>query len=222
MYLDNTLKKLSRPAQRLYMYLSVLAVCWFCKQSALPFSFCFRAFTPLKFCGGFELLTMKEKSRTELSIVSYGSCSTEEMRCFGTGRIYIRPVQIDITLDDSNLDWGDQYEDCMICKMPVAMSTMRRHMETCGNEVMWWHIFNTESVINPPLNATYALLPLRKYIFSLSRMIMMISRQCWIPKIREGLTPGETKTDGVIEDNLITVSLNWYPVLHIFLSSYLF
>lgn len=157
MYLDNTLKKLSRPAQRLYMYLSVLAVCWFRKQSALPFSFCFRAFTPLKFCGGFELLTMKEKSRTELSIVSYGSCSTEEMRCFGTGRIYIRPVQIDITLDDSNLDWGDQYEDCMICKMPVALSTMRRHMETCGNEVMWWHIFNTESLINPPLNATYAL-----------------------------------------------------------------
>lgn len=76
---------------------------------------------------------MTEKSRTELSIVSYGSCSTEEIRCFGTGRIYIRPVQIDITLDDSNLDWGDQYEDC---KMPVALSTMRRHMETCGNEVM--------------------------------------------------------------------------------------
>ena len=79
---------------------------------------------------------MKEKSRTELSIVSYGSCSTEEIRCFGSGRIYIRPVQIDIALNDSNLDWGDQYEDCMICKMPVALSAMRRHMETCGNEVM--------------------------------------------------------------------------------------
>ena len=63
---------------------------------------------------------MKEKSCTELSIVSYGSCSTEEIRCLGTGRIYIRPVQIDITLDDSNLDWGE-YEDCMICKMPVVL-----------------------------------------------------------------------------------------------------
>ena len=43
------------------------------------------------------------------------------VRCLGTGRIYIRPVQIDITLDDSNLDWGEQYEDCMICKMPVVL-----------------------------------------------------------------------------------------------------
>ena len=44
---------------------------------------------------------------------------------------------------------------------------------------------------------------------------MMISRQCWIPKISKGLTPGETKTNGGIEGNLITVSLNWYHVLHI-------
>ena len=85
-------------------------------------------------CGGFELLTMKEKSRSELNVVSYGSCSTDEIRCFGTGRIYIRPIQADLPMDDS-LDYSDQYEDCLICTMPVALSDMRKHIETCGSEV---------------------------------------------------------------------------------------
>ena len=57
-------------------------------------------------CGGFELLTMKEKSRTALTVVSYGSCTTEEIRCFGTGHIYIRPIQIDIVLADDADAWG--------------------------------------------------------------------------------------------------------------------
>ena len=81
---------------------------------------------------GFELLTTKENSRTELAVVAYGSCCTDEIRCFGTGRIYIRPIQTDISLDD-DVDWGgDQYEDCLSCNMPIALSDMRKHMDICG------------------------------------------------------------------------------------------
>ena len=88
----------------------------------------------MKHCGGFEFLTVKERSRTELNVVSYGSCSTDEIRCFGTGRIYIRPVQTDIVLNES-VDWGEQYEDCMTCNMPIALSEMRQHLEECGIQV---------------------------------------------------------------------------------------
>ena len=77
---------------------------------------------------------MKERSRTKLNVVSYGSCSTDEIRCLGTGRIYIRPVQTDIVLNES-VDWGEQYEDCMTCKMPIALSEMCQHMEECGTQV---------------------------------------------------------------------------------------
>ena len=98
------------------------------------FFFPFRAFSPLKHCRGFELLTVKERSRTELNVVSYGSSSTDEIRCFGTGQIYIRPVQTDIALNES-VDWGEQNEDCMTCNMPIALSEMRQHLEECGTEV---------------------------------------------------------------------------------------
>ena len=78
------------------------------------------------------MLTTKENSRTELAVVSYGSCSTDELRCFGTGRIYIRPIQTDINLPDDS-DWGgDQYENCLSCNMPIALADMRKHMDICG------------------------------------------------------------------------------------------
>ena len=77
---------------------------------------------------------MKERSRTKLNVVSYGSCSTDEIRCFGTGRIYIRPVQTDIVLNES-VDRGEQYEDCMTCNMPIALSEMRQHLEEYGIQV---------------------------------------------------------------------------------------
>lgn len=78
------------------------------------------------------MLTVKEKSRTELQVVSCGSCSTEEIRCFGTGRIYIQPIQVDLSLDDSGMERVEQYEDCLLCKMPVALTEMRQHMDICG------------------------------------------------------------------------------------------
>ena len=85
-------------------------------------------------CGGFELLTMKDKSHSKLNVVSYGSCRKDEIRCFGTGRNYVRSIQADYPVDDS-LDFRDQYEDCLICKVPITLSDLREHMKTCGSEV---------------------------------------------------------------------------------------
>lgn len=50
--------------------------------------------------GGFELLLCQDNSCTKLQVAKYGSCSTDELRCLGSGRIYIRPVQVDILLGD--------------------------------------------------------------------------------------------------------------------------
>lgn len=47
---------------------------------------------------------------------------------------FIRPVQTDIVLNES-VDWGEQYEDCMTCSMPIALSEMRQHFEECGMQV---------------------------------------------------------------------------------------
>ena len=67
-----------------------------------PISFVYisRAFRPLQSCGGFEMLLRADNSRTRLQVVKYGSCNTDELRCLGIGRVYIRPIQVDITLGD--------------------------------------------------------------------------------------------------------------------------
>lgn len=85
----------------------------------------------MKHCRGFELLTVKH---TKLNVVSYGSCSTDEIRCLSTGRIYFTPMQKDIVLNES-VDCGEQYEDCMTCNMPIALSEMCQHLEECSTEV---------------------------------------------------------------------------------------
>ena len=86
----------------------------------------------MKTCGGFELLTTKEKSRTELGVVSFGTCSTDQIHCFGTGRIYTGPIQKDICLNDDTDIGGDKYEDCLSYNMPIALSDMQKHMDICG------------------------------------------------------------------------------------------
>ena len=67
-----------------------------------PISFVYisRAFRPLQSCGGFEMLLCADNSRTRLQVVKYGSRNTDELRCLSMGRVYIRPIQVDITLGD--------------------------------------------------------------------------------------------------------------------------
>lgn len=84
----------------------------------------------MKSCGGFELLLCEENSRTKLQVVKYGSCSTEELRCLGSGRIYIRPIQVDIFLGDVEDD-EEHTEECLLCKASMPLRQMRAHMEEC-------------------------------------------------------------------------------------------
>ena len=67
---------------------------------AISFTYISRAFRPVQSCGGFEMLLCADNSRTRLQVVKYGSCNTDELRCLGMGRVYIRPIQVDITLGD--------------------------------------------------------------------------------------------------------------------------
>ena len=67
---------------------------------AISFTYISRAFRPVQSCGGFEMLLCAGNSRTRLQVVKYGSCNTDELRCLGMGRVYIRPIQVDITLGD--------------------------------------------------------------------------------------------------------------------------
>lgn len=98
--------------------------------SSLRFPLSSRVFPPLKSCGGFELLISDEKSRRNLRVVKYGSCCADEIRCLGTGRIYIRPIQTDIALgDDDGSD--EECEKCFICKVSIPLRQMRDHMELC-------------------------------------------------------------------------------------------
>ena len=94
----------------------------------------FSAFPKIKRCGGFELLLTQEKSRTQLRVMHFGACSTDELKCLGTGRIYIRPVQADIELKEDGLEPGGM-EECLSCGELVLLSKMRKHMEACPENV---------------------------------------------------------------------------------------
>ena len=92
--------------------------------------FFFSTFPPLRSVGGFELLVCADNSRTKLQVVRYGACNTEELGCLGSGRIYIRPIQVDIVLGTSE-DPDEHSEECLLCKELIPLSVLRDHMEVC-------------------------------------------------------------------------------------------
>jgi hypothetical protein len=84
----------------------------------------------LKHAGGFQFLLSKEGSRKQLQVMSYGSCDAEQLRCFGTGRVYVRPLQKSIPLtDDTNS--CVEYEECLFCNLSVSVKDMQKHCEDC-------------------------------------------------------------------------------------------
>ena len=76
------------------------------------------------------MLLCQDNSRTKLQVVKYGSCSTDELRCLGSGRIYLRPIQVDIFLGDVE-DGEEHTEECLLCKASISLRQMRAHMEEC-------------------------------------------------------------------------------------------
>ena len=92
--------------------------------------FIFRAYPQLSETGGFQILLSKAKKRGELDVVCHGSCSTEQLRCFGTGRIYLRPLQKSIQLTRA-IHVKEEFQACLSCGQSFGISEMRRHLETC-------------------------------------------------------------------------------------------
>lgn len=91
----------------------------------------YRAYPLLADCGGFEMLLTKPKTRTELQVVRCGSCSTEELRCMGTGRIYIRPIQKSLIVSEEENDTGQEYEECLFCYKLFPIREIRLHITSC-------------------------------------------------------------------------------------------
>ena len=84
----------------------------------------------LKHAGGFQFLLSKESSRKQLQVMSYGSCDAEQLRCFGTGRVYVRSLQKSIPLtDDTNS--CVEYEECLFCNLSVSVKDMQKHCDDC-------------------------------------------------------------------------------------------
>ena len=82
----------------------------------------------MKNAGGFRLLLAKETCRKELYVVSHGSCDAEQLRCFGTGRIHVRPLQVGIALAIS-LNTSVEYKECLTCHLLVPISEMQQHIK---------------------------------------------------------------------------------------------
>ena len=80
--------------------------------------------------GGFDLLITKPKLRTEFQVVRSGCCSTEELRCLGTGRIYLRPLQKSLIVNEQGDD-TEEYEECIFCCELFLISEIRQHIASC-------------------------------------------------------------------------------------------
>ena len=72
----------------------------------------------------------EEKARKQLKVVSHGCCSTEQLRCFGNGRIYVRPLQRSIPLTES-VRLQEEREHCLSCGETFSVSEMRDHLRVC-------------------------------------------------------------------------------------------
>lgn len=82
-----------------------------------------------------QLLLTKERPRTELRIVSHGACTVDELRCFGSGRVYnIRPLQRNISRSHQP-EVKDEYEYCLSCLRSIPISDMQEHLEICSVHV---------------------------------------------------------------------------------------
>ena len=115
--------------------LSVPAVC-----RPISFVYISRAFRPLRSSGEFEMLVCADNSQ----VVKYGSCNTDELRYLGMGRVYIQPIQVDITLGDIEDD-HEHAEECLLCRESIPLRGMRAHMETCQVCVFAGDVFATIS-----------------------------------------------------------------------------
>ena len=93
---------------------------------------CFRAISSFKRNWRFQILLGKAKKRGEFEAVCHESCSTEQLYCFGTGSIYIRPLQKSIIPLTRSVHVKQEFQACLPCGESFGISEMRRNLETGG------------------------------------------------------------------------------------------
>ena len=93
---------------------------------------CFRAFPRLEEGGGFEILRTEEHSRSSLMVACVGACTVDQMLQISTGRIYIRPIQKSIPLDENKRCLASsEMEECMTCGCLINLVDLRKHIRDC-------------------------------------------------------------------------------------------
>ena len=48
----------------------------------------------------------------------------------GTGRIYVRPIQKNLVIEEEAHD-TEEYEECLFCKSLFLISEIRQHIASC-------------------------------------------------------------------------------------------
>ena len=117
-----------------------------------------------------------EKARKPLKVVSHGCCSTEQLRCFGNGRIYVRPVQRSIPLTES-VRMQEETEHGLSCGETVSVSKMCDQLWAC--EV---HIFRSTLYLGPFYLHKFNLFTLFVVHITLEEIFMMYIRYKYIKK----------------------------------------
>ncbi|XP_064626213.1 uncharacterized protein LOC135486700 [Lineus longissimus] len=104
-----------------------------CDDAAAVKDSIFSTFPKLEQTGGFEVLKVKEGSRTCLDVIQVGSFPSAKLRSFGTSsstKLYLRPLQRDITLDET-ASAAEDLEECVECGEYYPIAEMRSHKEDC-------------------------------------------------------------------------------------------
>ena len=73
------------------------------------------------------MLGESREARKQLKVVSHGCCSSEQLRCFDNGRIYIQPLQRSIPLTES-VCLQEEMEHCLSCGETFSVSKMCDHL----------------------------------------------------------------------------------------------
>ncbi len=93
-------------------------------------------FPKLKDSGGFELMYV-ECRRKDLSVIPPGpdGLSMKYLASFiGQGKIYVRPIQQDLPIEDEVEAVGVEKEQCMNCCLMVDIHLLREHHQICTED----------------------------------------------------------------------------------------
>ncbi|XP_019853033.1 PREDICTED: uncharacterized protein LOC109582636 [Amphimedon queenslandica] len=115
------------------------------------------SFPKLRNCGGFELLRTHDRSKLliEIEVPPSGYTVAYLKPVVHNAKIFIRPLQKDLSLEPEKDDWElpcSVEEECMFCKEKISINVLRKHLENCKERGT-----NTDTISpDPPLNLEIA------------------------------------------------------------------